>query len=378
MSLHFIDGEGLLLDREHHRLYALNASATLIWCMLEDGAPPAEICRLLNEQYAVSANEAASYVSGILDQCASLSRAEKAPAAPQDMPIQAGPGHRLRSRHAEVIATYALLGSVIRVRYDNARLHDAVHPLLQHGALARATPTIVIDIVPHGDGVAIIADDLMIGWSWTLEDAAVAVRACLTQVATAKSGGLCVVHAGALSRNGGALLLPGDAGYGKSTLSAGLAARGFDMLCDDTTLLAGDPPLVRCLPTGLCIKRGAYAVLEPLHPHLAGLREWRRPDGKHARYLMPGRDLGWAPVDAAVAARWMVFPRYHPDQGTSLLPLRRHAALARLLPGVCFLSGHLDPGNLDRLIAWIERIDCYDLPLSSLDDATTLIDGLCR
>lgn len=378
LSLHFIDDEGLLLDRARHRLYALNACATLIWCMMEDGTPPAEICRLLTEQYAVPVDEARSYVSDALRQHASLGGAEPAPEPPQDVSTPVGADHRVRSRHAEVIATYALLGSVIRVHYDDARLYSAIHPLLQPGARPGATPTDIVDIVPQGDGVAVIADDRVIGWSWTLEDAAVAARACLTQVAISRSGGFCVVHAGALSRNGSALLLPGDAGYGKSTLSAGLAARGFDMLCDDTTLLAGEPPLVRCLPTGLCVKRGAYAVLEPYFPRLGALTEWRRPDGKHARYLMPGSDLGWAPPDAAVGVRWMVFPRYHPDQQTTLLPLPRHEALARLLPGLCFLSGVLDERNLDKLIAWIEQIDCFDLPLSSLNQAIGLIDGLCK
>ena len=186
-----------------------------------------------------------------------------------------------------------------------------------------------------------------------------------------------MVHASALCRNGAALLLPGEAGHGKSTLSAGLAARGFAMLCDDTTLLAGDTPRVRSLPTGLCIKRGAYPVLERDYPRLLALPEWRRPDGRHARYLMPGRDLPWAAPGAAVAVRWIVFPRYHPDHGTALLPLPKHEALGRLLPGVCFLSGALDKQNLDRLIAWIETIDCFELPLSSLDAATPLIDGLC-
>jgi hypothetical protein len=61
-----------------------------------------------------------------------------------------------------------------------------------------------------------------------------------------------------------------------------------------------------------------------------------------------------------------------------LLPLPRHEALARLLRGVYFLSGSLDERNLEKLIAWIERIDCFELPLSSLDAATALLDGLCK
>ncbi|MBI3196277.1 MAG: PqqD family peptide modification chaperone [Rhodospirillales bacterium] len=379
LSLHVVSEGSLLLDPTHHRLYALNASAAFIWSLLKDGKSPEEASRSLSVHFAVPVDEAAAYVADVLRQY------DSPPDGPIDAPIDAPPDARISRRRpppngACVIETYALLGSVFRVHYDSAGLAKQIHPLLQHGTRANgAWRANVIDVAvgPESGGVAIIVDEKEIGSSRALEDAAVAVRACLTQLAVAASGGLCVVHAGALCRNGAALLLPGQAGHGKSTLSAGLAARGFQMLSDDTTLLAGEPPLVRSLPTGLCIKRGAYPVLEPHFPQLASLPEWRRPDGKQARYLMPGNDLPWAAPDAAAAVRWIVFPRYHPAQGTALLPLPRHEAMARLLHGVCFLSGSLDKRNLDEFIAWIEQIDCFELPLSSLDAATALIDGLC-
>ena len=380
LSLHHIGEEGLLLDPANRRLYALNACAAFIWSLLKDGKSPAEVSRALNEQFAVPADAAVSYVANVLRQYETLGQDAK-PSGPETaMPMAAAPSGRLIPRGRRV-ATYSLLDSAFRVHYDSARLFQAIHLLLQHRALAKASgQTNVTEVVVAAEngGVTVTTGQEIIGSSSTIEGAAVAVRACLTQLATARSGGLCVVHAGALCRNGAALLLPGDAGHGKSTLSAGLAARGFDMLCDDTTLLAGEPPLVRSIPTGLCIKRGAYPVLEPLYPRLASLPEWRRPDGRQARYLMPGRDLPWARPDAAVGVSWIVFPRYHPDRGTTLLPLPGHEALARLLRGVCFLSGSLDERNLEKLIAWIEPIDCFELPLSSLDGATALLDGLCK
>ena len=109
--------------------------------------------------------------------------------------------------------TYLLLDSAFRVHYDSVRLFEQIHPLLQHIVLVTAAAlTKVTDVVvaQEDDGVTVVADEEMIGSSLTIEDAAVAVRACLTQLATARSGGLCVVHAGALCRNGAALLLPTD------------------------------------------------------------------------------------------------------------------------------------------------------------------------
>jgi hypothetical protein len=96
------------------------------------------------------------------------------------------------------------------------------------------------------------------------------------------------------------------------------------------------------------------------------------------RYLVPGIDIAWAPMDSAFPVRWIVFPRYHPTNDTRLEVLPRHEALARLLRGVYCLSGTLDGPALDRLIAWIEGIDCYELPLSSLEAATVLLEELCR
>ena len=382
LSLHIVDEEGLLLDPAQQRLYTLNTAATFIWSLLKDGQSPAEASRSLSAQFAVPADEAVSYVADVLRQYESLSRDGEKPSDPTgDLRIGARrPRRRPHRNGAGVVETYSLLRSTFRVHYDSLELAEEIHPLLRHAAPTSGTEpanTIDLAVTPEDGGVAIIADDKEIGSSRTREDAAVAVRACLTQLAVAATDGLCVVHAGALCRNGEGLLLPGAAGHGKSTLSAGLAARGFQMLCDDTTLLTGETPVVRSLPTGLCIKRGAYAVLEPYYPQLPSLPEWRRPDGKYARYLMPGDDLRWAASDATVAVRWIVFPRYHPDEGTALVPLPRHEALARLLRGVYFLSGSLDRRSLDKLIAWIEHIDCFELPLSSLDAAAPLLEGLC-
>jgi hypothetical protein len=148
-------------------------------------------------------------------------------------------------------------------------------------------------------------------------------------------------------------------------------------LCDDTALLAGEPLQVRSLRTGICVKRGAYPVIERCYPQLLSSPEWRRPDGQWARYLLPERDLRWADSEVGAGVRWIVYPRYKPDQRTTLAPLAKHEALARLLSGVFFLSGKLDERNLEALVAWIEPIDCYELVLASLTEATAVLGELC-
>jgi hypothetical protein len=378
LSLHYIGEQGLLLDAGRERLYALNACAAFVWSRLKGGASQAEAERALIEQFALPVETAASYVRDALRQYESLSSGGGEVANPEPQDVH--PRRHAWPIAAEALAAYSLLDSECRVHFSDRRLFETINPLLRHLASknCRKTKDVVdIAITSAGNGVLVVSDRQVIGEADGLETAAALVRACLTQIAVARSGALCAVHASALCRNEAALLLPGEAGHGKSTLSGGLATCGFEMLCDDTALLTGEPLQVRSMRNGLCVKRGAYRVLEHRYPQLHSLPEWRRPDGQWVRYLLPDRDLRWANRDAGAVVRWIVFPHYRPDRGTALVPLAKHEALARLLRGVYFLSGKLDGPNLDKLVAWLDAIDCFELPLASLDDAEALLDRLC-
>lgn len=387
MSLHFVGGEGLLLDRSGQCLYSLNASAAVIWSCLKQGKSRTETIRLLSQQFSLPAERAARFLSDTLRQYEALSQAIKPP--PSGIPHPAATaaesaehGHAPRPRPETVqtaVRRYRLVDSIFRVHFDSTALLEHIHPLLAlHETVVETTDIVDVAVVVEEAGIAAFTSEKIIGRCASLNEAAVMVRACLIELTITSSDGLCAVHACALRRNGSALLLPGEAGSGKSTLSAALAARNFEMLSDDTTLIAGDPPVARSIPTGLCIKPGSYAALESYHPQIHSQTEWHRPDGKRARYLMPRRDIAWADPDAVAEVRWIVFPTYRPGGRTVLSSLRPHEALTRLLPGLYALAGTLDDSILGKLIPWIERVDCSELSVASLEIATSLLDEHCR
>src|SRR5512139_319611 len=287
-TLHFVEGEALLLDATADRLYRLDRGATLVWSLIVEGCTNDDIRTLLTTEYGMTRQTAADLLAQVLAQWRS-GRMKRASALAKKEPLAA-----LSLVHARPAATehYALHGSVYSVGYASCALRDAAHPLLEPLAVG-AQHAQAVAVKSDGHGVAFLAGDRLIGGAPAVSSAGVALRAALTQLAVEQSGGLCAVHAGALSAASGAILLPGNAGRGKSTLSAGLAAHGFEMLSDDTTLLVGEPLQVAALPTGLCVKRGAYPILSPLFPRLSALSEWERPDGLFAKYLMPGLDLRW-------------------------------------------------------------------------------------
>ena len=107
LSLHHIGEEGLLLDPENRRLYALNASAAFIWSLLKDGKSPAEVSRALNEQFAVPADAAVSYVANVLRQYEAL-RQDGKPSDPETAAMVAAPRAGRPSRiGARMARTYS-------------------------------------------------------------------------------------------------------------------------------------------------------------------------------------------------------------------------------------------------------------------------------
>jgi Coenzyme PQQ synthesis protein D (PqqD) len=185
-TLHFVDGRGLLLDAAARRLYLLNNSATLILSLLDEGQSAAAICQLLTDRYAVAPEAAARLVADVLRQleAAKSDGARGSAAAPPAPAFHRIPAHAAETRH------YGLHRSVFRVDYGSLALCEAVHPLLEALAIP-AAPALPVAIEAAGRAVSIVADGREIGSAPTVDAAAVAVRASLTQLAVERSGGLC-------------------------------------------------------------------------------------------------------------------------------------------------------------------------------------------
>jgi hypothetical protein len=121
------------------------------------------------------------------------------------------------------------------------------------------------------------------------------------------------LHAGALARLGRTVLLPGQSGSGKSSLTAWLVKQGFSYLTDELVFLPDDGSCrLIPFPRPLCLKAGSAALVSAMLPagHAADVLHGTQGAVIPHRLLNPV----FSPVTAAPSL--IVFPQY--QAGASL------------------------------------------------------------
>jgi hypothetical protein len=269
-----------------------------------------------------------------------------------------------------------LLGTTFRVALDAPELEPGLDQALAHLRCPVDVPDVELDVRASGsDGWVVLVDGEPAHHCRTAEEVLPVIKQQLRETAASRHDFRIGVHAGVVSLGGACVLLPGSAGSGKTTLTAGLIRSGATYLSDELAMLEGPGLCVRPFPLALTIKDGSLGPLRPLYPEIHTLTLHLREDHVPVRYLPPPPASLPADDEARPVAA-IVFPRYDAAAGTALQPLGRPAALERLLA-----EAHIPPERLDRdsaesLVRWMRTLECFDLRISSLERAVDLALGL--
>lgn len=379
VSLHIIGDEALLLDVPRQRLLAFNATAAYIWTCVEDGLHPDYFLGEYSAAFARSRDEAARDLANLVhawEELGLLSDAgsqERRP-APAQAPTRSAPvaTPTVERRFCRMLDTR------FELRFTTSAAAEAAWPALAHLAVAPAPADAVVDITPEGDGYVIGIDGRRAEACEALSELAPQAKSAILVEAVNRHGFAAYFHAATLRRGDALLLLPGVSGSGKTCLSLALAKSGFAYHSDETALLDPETLAVRAVPLALCVKQPAWGLVAPQYPHLLELPAHDRIDGKVVKYLAPPTTPGDPALDRAWPVRWMVFPTYRAGADTRLRPLSPAEALRRLLEDCNAWRLDLTRDSVDRLVGWIEGIECHALEFSAQDEAVRLIDTACR
>ncbi len=170
------------------------------------------------------------------------------------------------------------------------------------------------------------------------------------------------MHAGAVGRDDGGVLIAGRGGAGKSTTALACVDGGLLYAGDDYTLLDVDGPMVY----------GLYntAKLRPesldRFPHLAALVDNADALETQKAMLFLSRHRP-EQVSTGFPVRAIVLPRVTGHPHTEVVPATAHDALAAIAPTTMFQL----PGALPELFAKVKRL-AHAVPCYWLDAGTEL------
>ncbi len=380
VHLFILDDDGILFSQRAQKVFALNTSATLIWCWLDQGVTEPEIARRLAEGSGLPLSDSTGHLEQLLDQWRAQGLIEGGEDVAQangrllpDEPEAELPDTSGRVPEFSCEQRYRLLDTTFVIRFTCPTVAGLVESCFRHLTDDGATPPDAdFGVAETNPGYLVLQNGEAKRWCEDIHLVVPVVKHLIAAFVMNRTRYLLNVHAGVVATRRGCLLLPGVAGSGKSTLTAALAKKGYTYFSDEYGLLEHDSLAVRAVPLPLCVKSSGSEVIAELYPGLMALPAHTRFDNKVVRYMPPpGPQDGVLDLRRPVEA--IIFPRYDPLAETCLTPLRKVEALHRLMEHCLVVPEWFDHHKVARLVEWVSGLDCHALTFSSLKVAVELI-----
>ena len=246
---------------------------------------------------------------------------------------------------------FVLFGNQVTSSY---RADDTLHVLKIDG---------LIHLVHNGAGVL----------CFPIEEAVPSIKGYVTELLLARRSPDVMFHAACLVRGGRSILISGEPGAGKTTLTIHLLKAGFEYRGDDITCIAPDGTVMG-IPFAPAIKSGAWKMIGRIRPDLRTAPVHKRPDGKRVRYL----NVGKLAQDRKYAVDAIFFIQRRSSQPAQLEPLAQVDALRRLVAGSFVRDGKLTQQSCDAIRRTLNNARLFDLTYTDVAQACDAIAELCR
>jgi len=184
------------------------------------------------------------------------------------------------------------------------------------------------------------------------------------------------LHAAVLERNGRAVILPGDPGAGKSTLTAALSLSGFRLLSDEMTLVDRDDGLLVPLARPVNLKNNSIAVISAFSKDAVFGQEAHDTHKGTVAHLKPSQDSVLR-AQEKVAPAFVVFPRWSAGAQTVLTPRSKADAFMHTA-NHAFNYEVLGRSGYELNAGLIDASECFDFSYSSLPEAIAAFTELLK
>jgi hypothetical protein len=349
-------GDGLLLARRHtNRLFALNATARLVWECRARSLTPAEIAAALADAYGIDLAAARRDVDAALRHWREEGLLDSG--RPALVCVVGGCRFLLRLGPPDL---RQVMGSILS---SFVARDDADFPP-ERRAIIEVTERDGKYLVSSGEAAALLAP--------TLDAAVESVQTGMLRHIFNATDWQLSMHSAAVGRANGCILIAGESGRGKTTLLARMLRNGFDYVADDLVLVI--PPDLAVLPIvmPLVLKRGSWADLEDSLPGLDKAQAFRRA-GRDVKYWTPPRErIARNPVPI----RAIVFPRFGKAAQFAATQLDAFSAIERIMRAPTRIGIPLAHEAVERLAALVQACPIYDVAYDNAEIAAQWVGDL--
>ncbi|MBF0419092.1 MAG: HprK-related kinase A [Magnetococcales bacterium] len=196
----------------------------------------------------------------------------------------------------------------------------------------------------------------------------------MNMAVASRSNHYLLLHAAVLEKGGGALVLPGTPGSGKSTLSAALSLRGFRLLSDEFGLYCPQKKVFMANARPVGLKNESIDVIRAFDPRAVLSEEYphtrkgtvsflRVPAGSEQR------------IDLGVVPRWIVFPTFEQQSATYLEKIPAGEGFLRLAANA-FNYETLGQSGFGGIAEMVRDAQMMQLRFGRLDEAVAELQNL--
>ncbi|MCL2329939.1 MAG: hypothetical protein FWC56_01390 [Phycisphaerae bacterium] len=180
------------------------------------------------------------------------------------------------------------------------------------------------------------------------------------------------IHAATVSRNGTGMIIAGEPGQGKSTLTAGLLAHGWSYLSDEFALIHRGSHQLNAYPKALCIKAGSFEPVLRLGLPL-DMKNVLHKGSKGPVSLIDPLAIRPDIVSGVCPVGMIVFPHYEAGATPTIDPMSRAQAMFELVRLSFNFTKFRDRG-LGLLSEIVHRSNCVRLQTGDLATTCELLE----
>jgi len=282
---------------------------------------------------------------------------------------------RLHNQQSNLSKKYLIFGKRIQFSYYNSWLMDMVHPGLAHMEVhSEETAAVQFCLFQDADELILkINNDRFIRWPVDKPEyfkGAVSLQLLNFLYGLNDHDWMGAFHAAAVSKNNQAVLISAPSGFGKSTLSALLTAKGLNLISDDLVPISRKYQQIFPFPAGISVKPGALEILSSFFPELKNTKtHLNTSTGKEVTYIAPASEV--APEAATIKA--ILFPEYNKNVDFEWEKVDNISVLNDFI-SESWIAG--DENAVSTFFDWFFQLPCYRLRYSSSEMAVQKIQEL--